>query len=213
MRSIRFGAALGASLAGVLMAATAVQASGLEGLHKHVQVGNKVCMAGHFHYGQTAGWATRAQAEASAAESWGSFTRLEYGQEWADFRLAAEAAMDCQESASDRGGTVWSCKSKAKPCKLAHPVAAQMAPPRYIAQPQRHAYVPAPRVVHAPAPSHHSEPVTIAIHAPQARHWHGPHCRHAVARPPMVSHPVGHHGMARSVHGHGRPLVWPGDAR
>ena len=147
MRSAILGAGVLVGLATAPMAG----AAGLEGLHKHVQVGNKICMVDHFHYGQTSGWPTRPQAEASAAKSWAGFTGLEYGDEWADFRIATQSSMDCQQSASDRGGVVWSCKAKAVPCKpLSHPAAVTVPvyrphPVPRLAAPRHHPVTPLPR--------------------------------------------------------------------
>ena len=81
MRSFLRSSAIGAGIICSLLTAQAASAAGLEGLHKHARIGNKICMVDHFHYGQTSGWGTRQQAEASAAQSWSGFTELEYGAE------------------------------------------------------------------------------------------------------------------------------------
>lgn len=164
MRKAFLGIALVASLLTAAAATDASRASGLAGLHEHVAVGNKICMGDHFHYGHTAGWKTRALAEQSAVRSWSWFTEVEYGGDWADYRHAEQASMDCGESDDGRGGTVWSCNSKGIPCKLAGP-----GGPRLGLHPQPHARV---RPAH---PRHGSRRV---IEAPVAVHpYHRQHTR------------------------------------
>ena len=118
MRFVFCGAALSAVLLGAAVVVSDSNASGLSGLHEKARIGNKICMAGHLHYGQSGAWATREQAVAAAERSWGSFTALEYGDAWADYRLAASADMACETVSNDRGGILWSCKAKASPCQI-----------------------------------------------------------------------------------------------
>lgn len=91
-------------------------AGGLAAIHKlHIE-GNRLCMADHPHYGQTGTWPTLAAAKTSAVKSWSGFTRLEYGEEWADFAHAAAQKFDCSAS-SDSRGPGWTCNVEARPCK------------------------------------------------------------------------------------------------
>ena len=156
MRKAFLGIALVASLMTAGAALDASRASGLAGLHEHVAVGNKICMGDHFHYGHTAGWKTRVLAEQSAARSWSWFTELEYGGAWADYRQAEQASMDCSESDDGRGGTVWSCKSKGIPCRLANPHTPYVAPPArsYVRLRPAPPHYRSRRVIEAPATAH-----------------------------------------------------------
>lgn len=127
MRFVLWGAMLSSALVGSTVTATSPQAAGLDGLHGKIQVGNRLCMAGHSHHGSGSG-TTRERALADATKGWGSFTALEYGQEWGDFRTAHNQTVSCSPSV---GG--WSCNLTASPCRAAGPVARHVA-----TQPQSH---------------------------------------------------------------------------
>ena len=57
---------------------------------------------------------TEGLALASAAKHWGSFTALEYGDEWADFHMANMPEVRCRQS----GHATWRCDITASPCRL-----------------------------------------------------------------------------------------------
>ena len=89
----------------------AQQDGGLVGLHDKVRVGNKICMADHFHTGSSAGQASRRQAESAAIAEWAGFTAWEYGNHWANFGMAESKAMTCHQAGS------WSCSVDARACR------------------------------------------------------------------------------------------------
>ena len=91
--------------------AAAQQDGGLAGLHDKVRVGNKICMADHFHTGSSAGQPSRRQAESAAIADWAGFTAWEYGNNWANFGMAESKTMTCQQA----GG--WSCSADARACR------------------------------------------------------------------------------------------------
>ena len=91
-------------------AATAAE-SGMAGIHSWRKVGKKTCLVGHNHDGSGSGPTPKA-AEAEAIRAWVSFTDLEYGDSWADWRLAIEKAIRCDRSASGV-----SCQLVATPCR------------------------------------------------------------------------------------------------
>ncbi len=95
----------------VLTSAARAQDSGLVGLHDKVRVGNKICMADHFHTGTSSGRASRKEAEAAAASDWSGFTAWEYGVHWGSFGMAESKQMSC----SNVGG--WSCTVEARACR------------------------------------------------------------------------------------------------
>ena len=123
MRFFLWGAVLSSALTGSAFMAPHSQAAGLEGLHRKIQVGNRLCMAGHKHHGTGSPAPTREHALASATKHWGSFTALEYGDEWADFRIAHTPEVRCRQS----GHAAWRCDVTASPCSLSGP---QHAAPR-----------------------------------------------------------------------------------
>lgn len=89
---------------------------GLAGIHKlHIENG-RLCMADHDHYGQTGAWPTLNKAKQVAVKSWSGFTRVEYGDAWADFSVAAAKKFDCNPVSTNRGDA-WSCNVQARPCK------------------------------------------------------------------------------------------------
>ena len=118
MRRVLWGAIVSAALVGSLGAATSTEAAGLDGLHSKVQIGNRLCMAGHTHHGAGQAWGTREKALASAAKSWGSFTALEYGAEWADFGQSSNQDISCWPSRLGHGPTHWTCSLTSSPCKV-----------------------------------------------------------------------------------------------
>ena len=117
MRFLMWGATLSSVLVGSALLATQPQAGGLDGLHAKVQIGNRLCMSGHAHHGSGMSKPTRALAAADAARAWGSFTALEYGNDWAEFNQAHAQDMQCQ-AGGGRDGTLWSCNVTATPCKV-----------------------------------------------------------------------------------------------
>lgn len=96
----------------LILAATPSAAQGLADIHTHVRKGNKICMADHFHSGNSAGEPSRERAEREAIASWQGFTGLEYGGGWASFRFAESRKVKC-----DRSGTGWACSVEARPCR------------------------------------------------------------------------------------------------
>ncbi|MGI9404899.1 MAG: hypothetical protein ACR2O4_00895 [Hyphomicrobiaceae bacterium] len=87
-------------------------AQSLSGLHQKVRVGNTICMASHRHTGYAKLRSTKRRTVQAAVRDWISFTGLEYGKQWSNFRLAQKRRMDCRHS-----GDAWSCKVSARPCR------------------------------------------------------------------------------------------------
>ncbi len=182
MRFVLWGAMLSSALVGLAVTATSPQAAGLDGLHAKIQVGNRLCMAGHAHHGSGSG-ATREQALADAAHGWGSFTALEYGQVWGDFRVAHNQTVSCAPS-----GGGWSCSLTASPCR-ASGAAVVAAHPAHAAL----------------APLHGAAPAPVALSPRTART-----ARVAVERRPYGVQKV-RHVHPHSVPSGG--YAWPGEAR
>ena len=86
---------------------------GLAAMHAIGVENGRLCM--NNHYGETDGWPTEKEAKAHAVISWVGFTRLEYGNHWANFRVAAARKFSCKSKATPRG-TTWSCAVEAWPC-------------------------------------------------------------------------------------------------
>ena len=85
---------------------------GLVGLHTLVRKGPKVCMADHFHDGNSAGQPSKKAAEVAAIRSWQEFTAWEYGGAWGSFQLAESRGVSCSGS-----GNSWSCNATGRPCR------------------------------------------------------------------------------------------------
>lgn len=99
-------------VAGAGVAPVAADETGLASIHSWRKVGKKTCFIGHSHAGNGNGSSKKA-AEASAIGSWVSFTALEYGSSWGDFRQAIEKSIQCNAS----GSNSWTCNLDATPCR------------------------------------------------------------------------------------------------
>lgn len=106
--------ALALTLAALAFAAAPAGAdeTGLASIHGWVKVGKRTCFDGHFHAGDGSG-PNRKAAEAAAISSWASFTALEYGSSWGDFRIAAQKSMKCGAESPKS----WRCNTEAIPCR------------------------------------------------------------------------------------------------
>ncbi len=105
-----FGLAVGAFLP--LTSVHADDTGLAEALHDVRREGSKLCQVGHFHTGTSAGVASKKAALAEAIDSWRSFTAMEYGTDWASYRLAGTKSSECTTSPSG-----WACEVKARPCR------------------------------------------------------------------------------------------------
>jgi hypothetical protein len=110
-RLLGIGAGCAITLA-LSMTAASAQDGGMSDLHAKVRVGNKICFANHFHYGSSGGLATKKAAEAEAIRSWAGFVAWEYGNAWANIRLAVSKGISCSNSTGS-----WSCNLEARPCR------------------------------------------------------------------------------------------------
>ncbi len=104
--------AVATAVLGMLSTASA-SAQGMADIHTHVRVGNKICMADHYHYGSSSGHVSRKAAEAAAIQTYESFTAWEYGANWGRFALAESKSISCQNA----GG--WGCTLEGRPCRPA----------------------------------------------------------------------------------------------
>jgi hypothetical protein len=86
--------------------------TGMAGIHSWRKVGKKTCLVDHFHDGSGSG-TTQKLAELAAVRSWVSFTDLEYGSDWADFRQANSRSMKCNREDVAR----WTCRAEAVACR------------------------------------------------------------------------------------------------
>jgi hypothetical protein len=115
MRATKFSisaAVLTAFFASLSPAPVQADETGLAGIHTWRKVGRKTCLVDHFHDGDGTG-TTQKLAELAAIRSWQSFTDLEYGTDWANFRIANSKSMKCNRD----GGTRWSCRTEAVACR------------------------------------------------------------------------------------------------
>ena len=107
-------AAAGAALLISFLPAVApvqAQETGLAGIHEWVRVGQKTCLASHFHNGDGAG-KTKKDAERAAIQSWASFTIWEYGESWGRWNLSESKSVNCNRAASSE----FSCQVSSRPC-------------------------------------------------------------------------------------------------
>lgn len=83
-----------------------------QALHGTKRFGNRICLDGHFHSGQSSGHKTRDRAVVAAINDWAGFTAFEYGTDWARYGHSVAKKMSCAQS-----GGGWGCNIEAVPCK------------------------------------------------------------------------------------------------
>jgi hypothetical protein len=105
-------AAVALSVVCVFSSPTLADETGMAGMHTWRKVGKKSCMVDHFHEGSAQG-TTQKLAELAAVRAWVSFTDLEYGSDWADFRLAMSRTVKCSREDVAR----WSCRAEGLACR------------------------------------------------------------------------------------------------
>lgn len=98
----------------MLTAAPSIAAAQMSDLHSKVRVGNKLCMADHYHSGNSSGQPSKAAAEKAAIRNWEEFTDWEYGSAWGSFAAAVSKSVSCSG-----GGNSWGCFVEARPCRSA----------------------------------------------------------------------------------------------
>ena len=86
--------------------------SALVGLHALKRSGAKLCMADHYHDGNSNGQPSKKAAEVAAIRSWQDFTAWEYGGAWGNFAMAESRTVSCSG-----GGTSWGCSVSGRPCR------------------------------------------------------------------------------------------------
>lgn len=67
---------------------------------------------GHLHHGTADGMASKSDAKRSAIQSWASFTDLEYGRGWSNFKNARYRKVSCFNREAG-----WTCNVEANPCR------------------------------------------------------------------------------------------------
>lgn len=88
--------------------------TGVDVIHaQQRESGKRTCFTDHYHYGSSAGKATKKEALAAGLKSWSGFVAFEYGSDWAQWKLASSKSVKCTQEGP--GGT-WSCDISARPC-------------------------------------------------------------------------------------------------
>ena len=83
-----------------------------QSLHDTKIVKGRLCMDGHFHYGDSSGaHRSKKLAMKSAITSWQEFTAYEYGTDWAYFKFATVRSAKCSRSSAG-----WTCDVDGSPC-------------------------------------------------------------------------------------------------
>ena len=87
--------------------------TGVAAIHEQRREHGRTCFVDHYHYGSSAGLATKRAALYAGIKSWADFTEFEYGSDWAHWRRAASKRVKCSQ-AGIHGP--WSCDISARPC-------------------------------------------------------------------------------------------------
>ena len=74
--------------------------------------GKRLCLTDHFHAGSSTGQSNKKTAMREAIASWQGFTAMEYGSDWAYFKLASSKSVKCSQATSG-----WACDVEARACK------------------------------------------------------------------------------------------------
>lgn len=84
---------------------------GLAAMHDVRVERGKLCYSEHYHYGGSKAMPSKKAAQIEAIRAWQSFTDMEYGPRWSNYRNAASKKVSCTQGA---GG--WGCEIEARPC-------------------------------------------------------------------------------------------------
>ncbi len=104
----------GCTLALLMATPDLAAAQNMSDLHAKVRVGTKLCMADHYHSGNSADQPSKAAAEKAAIRNWEEFTSWEYGGAWGSYAAAVGKTVKCSGS-----GSSWGCFIEARPCRSA----------------------------------------------------------------------------------------------
>ncbi|MGI9404898.1 MAG: hypothetical protein ACR2O4_00890 [Hyphomicrobiaceae bacterium] len=110
---VRILAAGLAATATIAIAASPAQSNVFASMHKTKVVNGRVCMIDHPHHRDSGAWRTKAQAKARAIRAWESYTQMEYGRAWSNYRIAMNKKLKC----SKVSGGQTSCTLSAHPCR------------------------------------------------------------------------------------------------
>ncbi|HVU22148.1 MAG TPA: hypothetical protein VHE09_15570 [Rhizomicrobium sp.] len=103
--------AVSASL--LLFNVTPSLAQSLEDLHAQHRERGFICMIDHYHYGSSAGKASKTEAVRAAIQSWADFVNLEYGSAWTGWRRSGTKSVNC----TNGGVGNWGCDVSSRPCR------------------------------------------------------------------------------------------------
>jgi len=84
-----------------------------DSLHMLKRERGRLCMDGHYHYGNGDAARSKSSALRMAVKDWRGFVAWEYGTDWARWRRAANRTRNCQRLS----GGYWKCNVEARPCK------------------------------------------------------------------------------------------------
>ncbi len=72
------------------------------------------CQGDHLHFGSSSGHRSRKAALRAAISDWAGFTAFEYGDHYANWRIAKNKRVGCNR---DRFSRQWKCSLQATPCR------------------------------------------------------------------------------------------------
>ena len=74
----------------------------------------KQCKGNHFHWSKEMTANSKKAAKIKAVRDWASFTGIEYGDKWINFRIANKQSIKCETAGIGK----WTCVASAIPCRL-----------------------------------------------------------------------------------------------
>lgn len=98
----------------LVLLATPVMAQEVADIHEQRRERGSICFTDHYHYGSSAGLASKRAAQAAAIRSWADFVDFEYGGAWTSWARSGSKSIKCSQAGI--GGS-WSCDVSSRPCR------------------------------------------------------------------------------------------------
>jgi hypothetical protein len=104
----------GLAAAVLVLLSTPVVAQEMADIHEQRRERGSICFTDHYHYGSSAGLATKRAAQAAAIRSWADFVDFEYGGAWTSWKRSGSKSIKCSQAGI--GGS-WGCDVSSRPCR------------------------------------------------------------------------------------------------
>jgi hypothetical protein len=100
--------------AALVFVSAPVMAQEMADIHEQRRERGSICFTDHYHYGSSAGLASKRAAVAAGIKSWADFVDFEYGPAWTSWKRSGSKSIKCSQAGI--GGS-WSCDVSSRPCR------------------------------------------------------------------------------------------------